>query len=1205
MDNPKDEYIDLTLIECNRLSGFHPKDTNAVWTNNLANTFHMKEGDRVSMYGSFISERGSGQVGSIELKGDSLGKTKKIKTTVVSEVTNYKYTTREVEYLGEAIDYIEEDVEMFDNKCSMVINFYKTMDLMNYIQLPRRFYNNPRSGPTGIPDWTSDDSKDAGRTHVELSTIGAGSDLFTGFNIIKEDHTVQSDKTNFTNIKWFLKNDNTTYTIMGREHVPFVYNDGSYTNIAFEANDKYTNPDIVRVVNDYNALYYPRVGDTIGDVDTSIVEIISITSQYRELLTKSPAPGHLTVFKGEVLQSTNPNNYPKYYVRDPENANYHIIRDKIDIDIPQGFSSASILSNKITRQLRETTDIDTEFVQGQFDTSGTIKNQIPITKTLESNTYKTFNATNTYYSSKDNYDETFLNSKTDATATNPVGSPGEIALFKYTETLNQKLTDFYRGYQYIAIKRPEIYETGCKINDILGLMVMNGQETYHFLPTTAVNANSASITFQNLTYADNQVTSDWNVINGNGDKIPIAGVLYNAGSGLMSVLLNGVYGSTHTIGETITMTTGYGGNLIQTTNRKTEPIVTSLEYNEANCLLLKNFFESTEKYELLYSNENVDRLHYPATDNEYLQGDTATNGSPAININNSRFLHMNTHNNDFMTNGREDDFDLNSDVTNTNDNTVYSVTFRPYDAAQLGNGYYDTFGLKNALRQIIPDDPPRVPPQPAVTLADIPVRAVTDRAGSRPIFFHFDPTQKNTFYPNPKVINNEYTYGCLGTSGKYITIYPNKIIKNDGTPVGIPLWFFEGTDNATMSPLRKIGFDRHFNAWSTCAIQLANGSPSTGYIEQNGFGGRIDPHEQSSPFIFDLGTSTSFNQAQHINQVYLGATSPTMGFDGVHFFFEDLHTPLSKGFFEPRVIDVANDSSTIVYKMNPQQTFNNYTPTQFPYEKSKTWDTNGDEDGGQVEVVPLNPNVEPYAIYDTSTGIFIEDFGYTEDKWINGLWGSLGFTYDQISGGKNLIRNDRVDFRNQDSLSLVTTNCNIDSIDTKSWAMWPTGSAIFDGSVVNNYNVSYKALHPPATPTELVARFTPEIVVPASSIRINAKEFPVSMDVAYYTIRSDIVPNTAFLGGRAANTAMPIVAVVDKMNPQGDFYFGTESSLEFMITKPTIISSISVSIHDPDGQYANASKRSSVIFKIKRLRKLTFNIQEEIQEKLKEKKKKK
>ena len=1204
MDAPKDEYVDLALIECNRLSGIHTDSNAAAWTNNLANTFHMKEGDRVSMYGSFISERGSGQIGSIELKGDSLGKTKKIKTTRVSEVTKYKYTTREVEYLGEAIDPIEEDVEMVDNKCSMVINFYKTMDLMNYIQLPRRFYKNPRAGTTGNSDWTDDDSIAAGRTHVELSTIGAGTDLFTGFNIIKEDHTVQSDKNNFTNVKWFLKNDNTKYTVMGREYVPFIYNeDGAYSMTVFESNAEYSNPDIIKVVNDFNALYFPRIGDYVDSSSHIILEIISITSEYREILLQNTIP--LAVNKGDILDASNIDSLPEYYVRDPENANYHIIRDKVELNIPQGFSSASILSDEITRQLRETTDIDTEFVQGQFDTTGSIRNEIPISKTLGSNTYKTFNATNPYYSSEDNYEETFLNSKTTADNTAPIGEVGFPSLFIYTETLNQKLIDFYRGYQYIAMKRPEIYEAGCKVNDILGLMVMNGLESYNITLHQAANPTDTELIGVNTTYADNQIQIGWFVNNGT-KNIKITNIVYTpTPDGIVpdtiTFTLEEEWGVTSAPGANPTFSTGYTGNLITTTNRKTEPIITNLEYNQANCLLLKNFFESTEKYPELYSNENVDRLQYPATLNEYLQGDINTNGSPVININNSRFLHMNTHPNTFMTNGRTDDLLLNSNVFHTNLDTDFSITYRAYDATQLGNGYYDTIGLTGA-RQPKPSDPVANP----VPLASTPVRAVTDRAGSRPIFFHYDPTQKNTFYENPRISSNQYTYGCLGTSGKYITIYPNKIIKDDGNPVGIPLWFFQGTDDTTMQPRRKIGYDRHFNAWSTCAIQLANGNPSTGYIEDETFGGRIDPHEQSSPFIFDLGSSTNFDQSKYINQIYLGATSPTIGYDGVHFFFENLHTPLSKGFFESTVVDVSSDSDAIVYKINPQQAFNNYTPTQKPYQISKIWDTNGGAVGGEVEVVPLNPNVEPYAIFDTTTGIFIEDFGYTKEEWGNGLWGSLGFTYDQISGGNNNIRNDRVDFRNKDSLNLVTTNSILDSIDTKSWAMWPTGSAIFDGSVVNNYNVSYKGLNPPVGSTaDIIARFTPEIVVPATSIRISAKEYPVSMDTGYYTIRSDIIPNTAFLGGASANTSMPIVGIVDKMNPQGDFYFGTESSLEFMITKPTILSSVSVSIHDPDGQYANASRRSSVIFKIKRLRKLTFNIQAEIQEKLKDKKDKK
>ena len=97
----------------------------------------------------------------------------------------------------------------------------------------------------------------------------------------------------------------------------------------------------------------------------------------------------------------------------------------------------------------------------------------------------------------------------------------------------------------------------------------------------------------------------------------------------------------------------------------------------------------------------------------------------------------------------------------------------------------------------------------------------------------------------------------------------------------------------------------------------------------------------------------------------------------------------------------------------------------------------------------------------------------------------------------------------------------------------------------------------------------------------------------YYTIRSDIVADSLFVGGQSNITNMPIVAVVTKENPQNDYYFGT-SDVEFTIGKPTRISSIRVSIHDPNGQYANVNKNSSVIFKIQRQMNVSFNIAEEI-----------
>jgi len=98
----------------------------------------------------------------------------------------------------------------------------------------------------------------------------------------------------------------------------------------------------------------------------------------------------------------------------------------------------------------------------------------------------------------------------------------------------------------------------------------------------------------------------------------------------------------------------------------------------------------------------------------------------------------------------------------------------------------------------------------------------------------------------------------------------------------------------------------------------------------------------------------------------------------------------------------------------------------------------------------------------------------------------------------------------------------------------------------------------------------------------------------YYTIRSNILQGNPFVGGKVNNTIMPIIGVVDKINADGDFYFSQESSLQFTITRPLKLASLTTSIHDPDGSYANCSEQSTVLFKIERTRKQTFNVVEEI-----------
>mgnify|MGYP003668681853 FL=1 len=124
--------------------------------------------------------------------------------------------------------------------------------------------------------------------------------------------------------------------------------------------------------------------------------------------------------------------------------------------------------------------------------------------------------------------------------------------------------------------------------------------------------------------------------------------------------------------------------------------------------------------------------------------------------------------------------------------------------------------------------------------------------------------------------------------------------------------------------------------------------------------------------------------------------------------------------------------------------------------------------------------------------------------------------------------------------------------------------------------------------------YLPEIAQKTTSISIIADNMPTRMIRGYYTIRSNIIQEAGFIGGKTNNVPLPIIAIVDKRNPDGDFYFGEESSMEYTITRPLRLASLTTSIHDPDGSYANTSEQNTVLFKIRRQKTVTFDIAAEM-----------
>ena len=69
------------------------------------------------------------------------------------------------------------------------------------------------------------------------------------------------------------------------------------------------------------------------------------------------------------------------------------------------------------------------------------------------------------------------------------------------------------------------------------------------------------------------------------------------------------------------------------------------------------------------------------------------------------------------------------------------------------------------------------------------------------------------------------------------------------------------------------------------------------------------------------------------------------------------------------------------------------------------------------------------------------------------------------------------------------------------------------------------------------------------------------------------------------------------MSGEGDYYFTEAGGMSFTISRDRNISSITTSIHDPNGEMARVDLSSAVIYKISRMQNTSrFNIVQQILE---------
>jgi hypothetical protein len=544
-----------------------------------------------------------------------------------------------------------------------------------------------------------------------------------------------------------------------------------------------------------------------------------------------------------------------------------------------------------------------------------------------------------------------------------------------------------------------------------------------------------------------------------------------------------------------------------------------------------------------------------------------------------------------------------------------------------------------------------------------------------PVFFKYTPESRDLFYDNPRdfILGvSELAFGCImpiaidlhDSDGNFTE--SKFFITFDAAELGgVPRMLFTDTGNK-INAGRRIGFDFHATAYGTAIITPYSGYDNvdigTKAAQNDGKGASdvVKTYTDTIQHLRALGSSTfTFDMSPYQTMTYIGANNPLLSYNTVsnRFEFSRLHTSNNLGnkfkagnpagsITSESMTPSANlqlrelapppknaDAGNTVYKINPRPSQFGFSPTFKPYTRNdfdltntvypktaKEYVSNYDTDGtNTVAFNAWNDNIQPFTVFDSHGGIYIDNWGFDADNWEDNLWDILGFDYNAVSAPASSLNvlTKRVDNENSDKLYRPTTNADVVATDTKSYIAnyheagqfhtalpYPVGivkyQAIHTGSPSNDEWVYAGASNATdeqftATRAQPAAQYNQVNIITQSST-ITASDLQKSVLRPYYTIRSNILEGSSAIGGNPTGANLPIISVVDKYSAANDYFMGNPSDIQFTVTKPTSIADITTSIHDSDGEYANVDKTSAIIYKIQKIRKIPVGLIQAIME---------
>ncbi len=494
---------------------------------------------------------------------------------------------------------------------------------------------------------------------------------------------------------------------------------------------------------------------------------------------------------------------------------------------------------------------------------------------------------------------------------------------------------------------------------------------------------------------------------------------------------------------------------------------------------------------------------------------------------------------------------------------------------------------------------------------------------SKPLFFDFNPEYED-IYTEGRSWDSGYSFGFAkkytNASGiSYIALTTNKAlgwtIAGEKT-IAEDYYKFNESSSGVSTKVAKntlVGFDVHFSAYGTSCIQICDGIAG---VEFNNIGTRKLNNLTSAPFFANASANSSVDVIKFGGYSYLGADQPKLAFNTTsnRFEFTDLHSAEriqndsnagGKGNDGQEIIPIKATAGDRVYKLNKRLMNTNWTPDMISYQGGTANASANDLSGSLVnyKLSLLNVNIFPFSIMDAMGGIIIKDFGYDSDQWDNGMWGILGFTYDQFNSKRSASNTltKRISESNKNNLIEAFTNADINAGDTINYSANIFGAKMYGNQIPYPElfvgNTTFDAGTNPSLRGRLYLQVYPAIENEATSISLSAPNLPRKMLRPYYCIRSDVTDDSFYIGSKDSGQPLPVVAVVNKINGDGDFFFQENEGVEHTFTKDKVITNITTSIHDPDQTFSKVNNDSAVIYKITKNIPASFDIISQVMQK--------